>query len=176
MKEYTFNYSFSPIPQFMRKGKQVMIVLKNNEGNYILGTKHIYPKGIYRFVGGGVNKDEEFLSATIRELKEELGIEVTKQELTPLAKFIVEVIDNQKKVHFETMLYHLSVCNRKLTPSDDLDGLIELTKDEVVELTERYKNLSTDLINIGGNKKGSFRWSDYGIFMSEIHRIGKKLA
>jgi 8-oxo-dGTP pyrophosphatase MutT (NUDIX family) len=175
MKEYQFNYQFSPIPKFMKKGKQVMIVLRNKKGNFILGAKNIYPKGIYRFVGGGVD-DDTFEQAAIRELREELEIDVSANQLTPLAKCIVNVTDGSEKVYFETVLYLINLDRQKLQPSDDLDGIVELTKEEILQLAEQYKHLPTELIDLGGKNPGIFRWSDYGIFMSEVHKIAMELV
>ncbi|MCL5411187.1 MAG: NUDIX hydrolase [Patescibacteria group bacterium] len=178
MKEYNFSYKFSSIPPIMRRGKHVLIVVKDDQGKYILGSKKIYPEGIYRFIGGGVDLDENPAEAAVREIEEELKINVRKTNFRPLAKFIVEVSDEKETFVFLTFLFLLTtpVSRQLLVASDDLDDLVELSKDEVLELVQKYENLSDCLVDLKGDKSGLFKWSDYGKFYSQVHQIAMELA
>jgi 8-oxo-dGTP pyrophosphatase MutT (NUDIX family) len=178
MHEYSFNYKFTHIPPIMKRGRHVLIVVKDTEGKFILGSKKIYPPDIYRFVGGGINQGEDIKLGAKRELEEELKIKIHEKDLELLAKFVVQVANDYEQHRFETFLFILTVplSSKTLTPSDDLDGIVYLTKKEVVDLAKRYKKLSHDLVDLGGDKAGLFSWSDYGEFYSEVHRIAMELS
>lgn len=175
MQEYNFSYHFTHIPPIMRRGRHVLIVVKNNN-KFVLGSKKIYPQGIYRFIGGGINQEEGTESGAVREVKEELQIDIKEEDLKPLAKFTSEISNKTEMVLFETYLYYLEVGDKKLTASDDLNSLVELTKEEVLDLVTRYQKLSDQLINLGEDKNEAFRWSDYGKYYSQIHKVAMELV
>ncbi len=162
----------------MKRGRHVLIVVRDTENKFILGSKKIYPPYIYRFVGGGINPGEEVGIAAKRELEEELKIRIDEKYLKPIAKFTVQVSNTNEQYKFETFLFALTTALRPdtLTASDDLDGLAHLTKEEVFELARRYKKLSNDLVDLWGDKERLFSWSDYGKFYSEVHRIAMELV
>lgn len=127
MKEFKFSYTFSHIPPIMKRGRHVLIVIKSGT-QFILGSKDIYPPGIYRFVGGGLYPEEKVENGAVREIKEELQINISENDLKSLAKFIVEAEDNKEKVRFETYLFYLETKGQELTASDDIKSLVNLNK------------------------------------------------
>lgn len=176
MKEYTFSYTFDPIPPIMKRGRHVLIVLQDSEGNYILGAKKMYPENIYRLVGGGIDEDEDVVSGAVREVEEELQIQIPQDELKPLAKIMLTVTDSRETYIFETYLFSLFVGDRVLRASDDIDSLVNLTRDDMSELIYNFQKLPMDVVDISGDKKDLFRWSDYGTFYAEVHRIALELT
>jgi len=56
----------------------VGIVLLNNENNIFVGKRIDNPKNSWQMPQGGVDKNENFLQAAKRELKEETGIKTVK--------------------------------------------------------------------------------------------------
>lgn len=62
----------------------VFIIIENIKGEYLIqkraSAKSKWPN-MWAFTGGAVQKDEESESAALRELKEELGINLNKGEL-----------------------------------------------------------------------------------------------
>ena len=56
----------------------VGIILLNNKNNIFVGKRIDNPKNFWQMPQGGVNKNEKFLDAAIRELEEETGIKSVK--------------------------------------------------------------------------------------------------
>ena len=143
-----------------------------------MGRKNIYPKGMFRFVGGGIKNGEDPVAGAQRELFEELGLHVLAGKLLLLAEIHAEIISRGKFFLFITYLFYINIGTKKLTPSDDLDGIGRLTVEKMKDLVEKYKHLPSDLtqVNQPHNVKESFRWSDYGAFYSQVHKIGLELT
>lgn len=171
MHHYSFSYSYDSAPPIFKRGRQAMLVLQDKEGNYILGAKNRYPQGISRFVGGGINPGEDPLAGAVRELDEELGVKKSINELKPLATINLNLVETNsgERFTYDLYLYHATITE-DLNPADDLDGVISLTKNELEELIYRFEHLDTSL------NEDNFRWSDYGRFFAEVHRIGLSLT
>ena len=56
----------------------VGIILLNNKNNIFVGKRIDNPKNFWQMPQGGVNENEKFLDAAIRELEEETGIKSVK--------------------------------------------------------------------------------------------------
>lgn len=75
-------------------------LVKNSEGKYLLqmrnGKEGICNPLMWNFFGGGLeNPDEEPLRTALREMKEEIGIEVTEQDF----RFLGTVEEGEKMVY-----------------------------------------------------------------------------
>lgn len=175
MRELNLTFHFTHVPPIMRRGNHALIVVENSQGKLLLGSKAIYPPGIYRFVGGGIEPKENPHLAAQRELEEELGIHISQDRLIPLARVTATVFDPKQTWVFMTYLYYTKLTNDTVKPSSDLDGVVVLSHDEVRALVDRYKQLPDDLIRIGSDSSGLFRWSDYGAFYGEIHAFALTL-
>lgn len=175
MQTYHLNFHFEPVPPIMTRGEHVLIVLKDMEGNYVLGAKDIYPEGIYRFVGGGLDGNGPIEGAA-RELEEELGITVESMVLTELAIIEATIESVEKEYHFKTHLFYYYLSDQAVNPADDLDGVKRLTIPEMEALIQRYTQLSTELVSVDDRKPVRFRWSDYGKLYGPIHQIGLDLT
>ncbi|MEK7457971.1 MAG: NUDIX hydrolase [Patescibacteria group bacterium] len=178
VRQYSFHFSFDPIPPNLLRNRHALIVMKDAFGNYVLGRKNIYPKGMFRFVGGGIKNGEDPVVGAQRELFEELGLCVLAKKLHQLAEIHAEIISKDTKVLFITYLFFTDIGNTKLKPSDDLDGIDHLTVEEMHKLIQKYTHLSSDLVVVKQTNsiKESFRWSDYGAFYSQVHKIGLELT
>ncbi len=178
VRQYSFQFSFDPIPPNLLRNRHALIVVKEVFGNYVLGRKNIYPKGIMRFVGGGIKNGEDPVMGAQRELFEELGLRVLAKKLHQLAEIHTEIITKNTTVLFTRYLFFVDIGNTKLKPSDDLDGVAHLTVEEMRDLIQKYMHLSTDLVIVkqSNEVKESFRWSDYGTFYSKVHKIGLELT
>lgn len=155
------------IPPVFKRKSHVLILLQNAQGKYVFGSKKHYPKGIVRMVGGGLENDEAAQNGAARELKEETGLSVPPTELIPLGVVAADLTGPDDQMwEFETFLFFYNVGNQKPAPSDDLNGLVELTENQFKELIENFSHLSTEL-----HPEMQFRWSDYGKVYGEIHRI-----
>ena len=65
-----------------------------------------------------------------------------------------------------TYLFHYNVGNQTLHPTDDLDGVRELTKEEFEQLIQRFHQLPKEVDPTLG-----FAWYDYGQLYGAIHQI-----
>lgn len=182
MNTYDLHFSFTHVPPVLRRGRHALILLENETGKYILGAKNIYPQGIYRLVGGGLESGEDPHAGAVRELNEEFGLSYTREQLLPLTEIRAEIIETGtgKRYTFVTYLYHASCQMADLHPSDDLDGMKEFTREEINALVDRYYDLPDTLIKIAGKygdqDEWAFRWSDYGKFYGRVHEIAMELV
>lgn len=177
---HNFEHEFTHIPPVMKRGEHVLIVIQDKQQNYLLGSKKIYPQGIYRLVGGGVEAHQAPLQAAIDELLEELQLKVKASDLNKLAIIKADLYEtsSQTEHHFTTHLYHLNLnTTSNIKPSDDLDDIKILTQDQLIDLIHLYQSLPKDLITVGKRSPTQpFRWSDYGQFYSQVHQIALDLT
>lgn len=160
----------SPFGNLYRK-KLALIAVADKEGNILVGSKpNYYPEGIYRFVGGGVDENEEPVMGAVRELNEELGITVDKDELKPLLQIDVHTTDETGKV-FENsnFIYFYQLKDNNYKAGDDIKSVIKLTINELYALGERYENLSED--DWFRNEMENYNWKDYGKVYGPIHKL-----
>lgn len=160
------------VPPLYRRGQHALILVRNQAGNFILGSKEMYPDQISRMVGGGLDRDEDPATGAARELEEELHLHVPPHELQPLAIVVADITHQQEKISFTTWLYYYQLQGeQQIQPDDDLDGVAELTQSEVEQLIERYSQLE-GLVN----KENHFAWVDYGALYGPMHQIALQRA
>jgi 8-oxo-dGTP pyrophosphatase MutT (NUDIX family) len=161
----------------MRRGRHVLAVIQDKSGNYYLGAKDIYPKGITRLIGGGINSSEDPKDGMLRELEEETGIVCTKKDLDQIAEITVSSTDrNDRSFDFTTYLYAAVVDPKRLTPRGDLDDIKKLTPAEFKALMKKYADLPNKLVHLSKIPGTEFRWSDYGKFYGQVHQIAYDLT
>ena len=169
MRTINLKYTFSHVPPVMRRGRHALILLKDSNGLYVLGHKKVYPEGIVRMVGGGIDPNEDPQVGASRELHEELGIDVSPQQLTPLVEIIATVEGPENEYTFVTFVYFYQLSDETLHPADDIEAIRALNRNEFEELIERFRNLPTELFGTEKDPEYQFRWSDYGSFYAEVH-------
>ena len=65
------------------------VILYNGDGEYLLGKRAIEPRRSYwDTIGGFVDSNETLEQCAVREMKEELGINIKKQDLRYLESFL----------------------------------------------------------------------------------------
>lgn len=182
MQSFQLHFSFTHTPPVLRRGRHALILLQNENGEYILGAKNIYPRGIYRLVGGGIEGVEDPTEGALRELQEEFGLRYSKDQLRHLATITADIAESStgKTYTFTTYLYFANCVQNELRPSDDLDGMETFTREEVNALVDRYYDLSDELIHLkgkyGDSDEWAFRWSDYGKYYGRVHEIAMELV
>jgi len=156
------------VPSVAKRGRHALILLENDHNHYLLGAKNIYPDNIYRMIGGGIEEGEEALPAAARELQEETGLEVPLDQLKHLSTITAQIDEQSTGKHFTfiTDLYLINVRNQKLTPSDDIQDLQEMTRGDIQQLITRYQQLSKEI-----DPDKGFAWYDYGQLYGAIHQI-----
>jgi 8-oxo-dGTP pyrophosphatase MutT (NUDIX family) len=151
--------------------RHALIVLRDTKGNYLLGSKpKLYPEHIFRLIGGGIDDSENPIEGAVREIQEELQLQVTSENLTPIAEIITTGTLENTVYKNTTYLYELVVKDiERLVPSDDIEALESMNRDELQALIERYKNLSHEFRYKTDDGYGHC-WGDYGEMYSFIHQ------
>ena len=119
-------YSMSTFIWIVNSDDKILIQLRSKKDDNKPNT--------YGITGGAVDKGETSLEASIRELKEELGITINKEQLIYIAS------ERRQKKFFEYYMLNIDI---------DINNLV-LQKDEVEEvkwitLDEYEKNISNAL-------------------------------
>lgn len=155
----------------LHRDRCVLIAVKDKDDKLLSGAKPgFFPPTITRLLGGGLDKGERPEAAAIRELSEELGVELSVEDLEPIAKFITNAVDRDgKEYKNETYLYGAKLKDQKYRPGDDVKQIITLSKDETLQLADSFESLPACLWYIG--EEGDFSWSDYGKMYGPIHRV-----
>lgn len=169
MRQVKLELTLSTVPPVFRRQRHALIVVTDVDHQFILGGKEHYPQGIYRFVGGGLEPDEDAQQGAARELREELQVEATSDDLEPLAEIVATLhVPNEDDIVFTTYLYHYQLpAAEHPEPTDDLDEVVTLSRAELQAVIERFRHLPTDL-----HPKLGFTWADYGQLYAQIHQLG----
>lgn len=69
---------------YLRRGERTRIIVAN--GNKVLVTKNWISDGAWSLPGGGLHKDEPVLAGAQRELREETGIRLRREQLRRVGK------------------------------------------------------------------------------------------
>ncbi len=168
MKHIALTFDMKVTPKVATRGEHALIMARDKEGRFVLGQKKIYPTGIVRFVGGGIEKDEDPLTGARRELIEELGVYANDRELKELVQVKVNISEDGKKKHlFIVHLFLIDLGLRGVQPASDLDTVVRLTEYDLEDLVQKYFSLPKKM-----DPKVNFSWYDYGQLFGNIHSIG----
>ena len=123
--------------------REVCALIRNRKGEYLIqkraATKKQAPNK-WGMTAGHVDAGEDFEEAMIREIREELGIEVALEELTPLAKF-KETFENETTTNNNYTRYYFYETNRKIEDYticlEELSELKYITIEEMEEAVEK---------------------------------------
>lgn len=169
--KFTFNQNIkigNPIGNLYRLS-HVLVLVKTFDGKYVLGKKiGFYPSHIARFIGGGVDKGENFINAAVRELKEELKVERDISELVHLIE-VNTVADTNEGIMKMTTNVYLCRLNEgdEYSANDDVSDLLIINQTEFKELINSMDMLDSEYIT----DKFSFKWSDWAKIYGPIHRV-----
>lgn len=168
--KYDIDLVSEPFENLRFRDKTVLILCKDAEGKYILGAKkEFYPEGIVRMLGGGVDKDEEVVDAAIRETKEEIGIDVTPEELVELAEIEVTGVFKDKTYKTKMFVYFLNSEKDDYLAGDDVSEVVRYSEQEYKDLIKRFFDLKSDYVY---DQDGlTFSWGDYGKVYGFVHQV-----
>lgn len=108
-------------------------------------------------------------SPLVRELAEELGVNITVNNLEPLFDFEVSAIDEAgKNFNTNTYVFYTNIGSQSYQAGDDVKSIEAITVDELYELGVYYDQLPETLYYVG--EEGEFSWADYGKMYSVIHK------
>jgi len=120
--------------------KNVMIILKNHFGKYLVAHKANAPKDDWYFPGGGIENNESVQDAFFREIYEELGL--TKKDIKNVT--ISDISHKydwdehlKKSTGFEGQKQIIIICN---TNSSEIDLTVtcELDKIKWVDFSDLF--------------------------------------
>lgn len=164
MKKFTLDFKLNTMPPVFLRGESCLIVCKNADGKFIMGSKKMYPDGIVRFVGGGLEESSPEIGAA-RELEEELGVKISPGALRLLARITCNITHKEPIVYVVHLFF--AKIDSDFVASSDLDEVVLLDKNQMTELIEKYESLTDKTPPDLG-----FSWRDYGKVFAEVHRIG----
>jgi 8-oxo-dGTP pyrophosphatase MutT (NUDIX family) len=175
MKQFHNTITLRAVFGNMARDRHVLFVIKDEAGKYLLGAKpDFYPEGIYRFSGGGVDSSETPTQAAIREAAEELSLNITSQNLTPLAEITTEAVFQGKTIQNVTTLFLLQIADvTAIQAGDDIAYLQPMTREELQALVERYRSLPDEKFVDDGYEQ---YWRDYGEMYAFIHQVALDLT
>ena len=107
--------------------------IQNSKGEMMVTQRHPKKKagGLWEFVGGGVLAGETTLQASVREMKEEIGISLTENELSLLdvykqRNYFMDIYLVQKDVNIENIvLDENETVNAKWVSKEELRIMME---------------------------------------------------
>lgn len=115
--------------------KAVMAVIVNNENKVLIGSS---PRdGGYKFPQGGLDKGEHFIDGIVRELKEELAIDITTKDiLESYAETVGYVYPDEDRYIYKSQVLNIVKVKynsaMKLIPQDDEFGdLVWISPSEI---------------------------------------------
>jgi 8-oxo-dGTP pyrophosphatase MutT (NUDIX family) len=141
------------LPVFKRK-RQVMFAIFDNHGNLHLSRKSAYPPGIYRLFGGGVESEETFQQAAVRELREETGLSLSL-DLVDTLHFDLTELSSQQHFTYTIQLYRTLLQQQPIHSADDVDSSRPFSPQDISDLLKRYHQLQRE-------------WTSWGLIFSEI--------
>lgn len=126
--------------------------LKNSKGEMLITLRSPNKKagGLWEFVGGGVLAGETTAQATVREVKEEIGIDITESQLLFLHEY------KQRNYFMDIYLVNIDVniknlvlnkeetANAKWVTKEELQVMIE-NQEVVRSVAQRYNLLKNKL-------------------------------
>lgn len=130
---------------------KVRVIIFDDDNNIIL-TKYA---DMFMFPGGKVNKDESNIEALIREVQEELGIDVSKCNIIPFIEFnnylnnYPKVENNQRINKLNRTIYYLIKTNIKINDKNknltereikNNFSTLNLQLNDAIEIVKNYKS------------------------------------
>jgi ADP-ribose pyrophosphatase YjhB (NUDIX family) len=119
--EQLFVCSSCKFHQYLNSKPCVAVILENDQQQVLLGKRKINPHaGTWDLPGGFVDLEENFEQASVRELKEELDITVSADDLHFWGSYIDRYEYMEVNYHLISVVYSLAYDNQKIRPADDL--------------------------------------------------------
>lgn len=159
-----------PFANLKYRDRTTLVLCRDGKGKFILGTEYgFYPEGIVRMVGGGIDKDEEVVAGAIREIKEELGVDINPEELVELAEVEITGTYQKKTYNHSIFLYFLNSKKDDFVAGDDVSEIIRYSEKEYRDLIKRMFSLKPDHIYTKGYN--TFSWHDWGKVYGFVHQV-----
>ena len=150
-----------PFANLRYRKATVLILCQDEQGRFLLGAKpYLYPEGISRVLGGGVDENEDVKRAAQREIEEELNFHVDLEKIEHLCDVVAHAESPTKEYTMTSHVYFAPVDSTKITAGDDVKSIVYLSEAEYLETAYKLLSLPADLIYDG--KEGHYSWGDFG--------------
>ena len=129
---------------FLKEGEYMLYVLaivQNAQGKYLITQRALdkhWAAGWWEVTGGGVLSGESSQQAVLREVREEVGLDVSEQPLEPV--YAYENVDLERGDNYIVDIYHfhLDVTEADVTLQDsEAIGCKFASWEEICDLAER---------------------------------------
>jgi len=145
-----------------RRGEVVLLIRRQN-GNFVLHSKDFYPAGTVRVPSGGIKKGESLLAAAYREAAEETGLQVVAERFLAVVDF--EFRFDEELLDFASYVFLLRETGGVLEvhdPHERICGFSEVPLEELASVAECLEQLPPE-------------WYHWGCFRSYPHRLAVEL-
>jgi 8-oxo-dGTP pyrophosphatase MutT (NUDIX family) len=157
---------FDPLSSKDRYG-EVCMVVRRLDGRLITAKKTFYPTNGHRLLTGGIRPGEPVLSALLREVSEETGLEVrVSRFLVAVAYHLPAQQDSPLFYTFAFLLDEIGGTLACVDPDERLEYFHEITPDELLERVDFFTHLPH-----GYSQPPGIEWQAWGKFRAVIHRL-----
>lgn len=149
--------------------RHVLIAVMDKDGHILVGAKPDFlPIGITRLLGGGV-KTEEPIESAIRELEEELNIQVKQKDLKQIFTVKLHAVDKAgHNYNTTTYVYVFYLNSDEYKAGDDVSEIVKLDLNDLLDLSNKYQSFDNNDWYKG--IEGEHKWLDYGKLYAPIHK------
>lgn len=133
-----------PRGTFLKEDERVLYVLaivENQEGRFLITRRALdkhWAAGWWEVPGGGVSAGETSQEAVCRELAEEVGLDVSQEDLTPIWRY--ENVDTRRGDNYIVDIYHFHLVlgeqDVTLQQSEAIDFRLA-SRQEIARLAEK---------------------------------------
>lgn len=126
----------------LEKGNVMLsiVFIRNSENKYLIQKTSEEKGSEYSSTGGHVTHNENGLTTIIRELKEELGLDVNKDELKTIG--IVKNPDKSCVINLYLLEKDIDIDKLKLQ-DDEVESVNWMTSEEIIKLIKEDKFLKS---------------------------------
>lgn len=120
----------------------VVCFIKNREGKYLMQRTSKQKGSVYAVTGGHVTAGQTFIESMIRELKEEIGIDVTENEL----KFVDKYVKNNQvvfNIYYLEKEIDINQCNLQ---KEEVEALYWMSEEKIQEIIDKKECRTSDSI------------------------------
>lgn len=136
MKEIIYNYNFLKEEDINRVVVRIKAVVENSNEEILL----CYSSNNYHLPGGHLEEGETYEECLVREIKEETGIDIEKQERNPFLRITYFNKDYPSVGTNTKNIVNYYVVNNELIPNLDNTNLTEDEKQDDFKLVYISKN------------------------------------
>jgi len=135
-----------------RRGEVVFCVIRPQRKIIAITCKE-YPEGIYRIPSGGIDGNEDIITAVYRESREELGLDVCIKDFAGVLKIKFEY--GEESFMFYSYIFILEETGGRLLEDaldDEISKVMEINADnpgEFEEMLDKLKNIQGKWRNWG---------------------------